>query len=413
MSRAAVIRLVEAFFRRWPLYLLLLVASVALGIAFVGRSADQYESGAAISVESQSLVTTQSGIRLNANYSYLTPAQFTTQEILGLLATDVFMQSVLERADVEVATEVSAREAQLLDYRSTLFVFPSSGNIVQLGAVTADPQLSANLTTALIDEFIDYHIGLDIAESGASVEFFAELVDQYEEDVEAARREVDSALVGKDDVEELTVSEQLRIERLKAAEAEAVTRYQTAINNLETARLAELQTNTDVEQSYIVLDLPQVPTEPTGRLLNDLMDLAMFGAVGLLAALTAPLVAALVSDRVMFPEDIEINTGLTVTATVPRVRKRLLDLRRAADDGPPEEHTASLAPTDRTEDDRPTADGSFLSQLQRTPTAMRGNGPENGSTQKKATTLDDRTLVATPSQSGDGTTETTKSTEID
>lgn len=333
MNQATVVRLVEAFFRRWPLYLLLLVASVALGVAYIGRSPDLYEAKGTLSVEDRTLVTAQSGIRLNGNYSYLTPAQFATQEVLGLVATDVFMESVAERAGIELEPDVSAREAQLRGYRFAFYAFPTSGSIVQLGAITPDPELSANLTRALIDEYIDYHIGADKAESGASAEFFLQLVARYEDELDAARDALAEAVRGRGSLDELPAVEQLRIERLRSAEALVTERYQSAIDNLENARLAELQTNTDIEQSFVVLDSAEVPTASTARRLNDILDLAMFAVVGLLAAMTAPLVAALVTQQIMFPDDIEANIDLAVLARLPRSRKRRLDLRLTPEAG--------------------------------------------------------------------------------
>lgn len=328
MSRSALLRVVESFFRRWPVYLLLLVASVGFGYIRLQGSAAEFVSTGAIFVDNQSLVTTQSGVQAETSYGYLTPAQFTTQELNGLILTDVFMESVAATSDIELATVAADRTLELVGLRQALSTWPSSGNIVQISATTSDAEFSAQLAQAVLDEFIRFQIGIDVAESGASEEFFAELVESYRQDLAEARGEVDAMVRSIDPGEEMSAEQQLQLDRLRDSEAQANARYLEALTDLDVSRLAELQTETDIRQSYTILDIPEPPSAAGGRLFDKLVTLAMFALVGLILAIVTPVAAALLNQTVVFPDDLGPESPVQVIATLPKVKKAHLDLRR-------------------------------------------------------------------------------------
>ena len=326
MSRTAVRRLVESFFRRWPLYLAFVVVALIFGFLRIQQSAAEYVSTGSILADDQTLVTAQSGVQPNAYYGYLSPAQFTSQELYGLIVTDVFMESVVATAEIELSPIPKVRALELQGFRLALQVFPTNGNIIQINATTPDPEQSARLARAVIDEFIDFKIGIDLAESGASEEFFSELVEPYRKELDDARAAVDEALQAIEGEETVTAGQNLRIDRLRAAEAQAQERYQEALNDVELAQLAQLQTETNIQQGYAVLDSPSVPTEPVGRLLDDVMVMAMFGLVGLILAMAAPVGSALTNKTLVFADDLDPAQRVQVIATIPKIRKRSLNL---------------------------------------------------------------------------------------
>ncbi|MGB5760811.1 MAG: hypothetical protein WBM50_28105, partial [Acidimicrobiales bacterium] len=328
MTRSALRRITEAFFQRWPFYALLFLASLAIGYSQVQRTADLYVSNGEISVDDETLVTAQSGVRSGPSFNYLSPAQFTSQELYGLIVTDVFMESVTESAGLELSTQPAIRAAELQELRLAMSVYPSSGNILKIDATTTDPQLSADLVQAVIDEFIKFQIRIDIAESEASEEFFTELAESYRQDVVDARAEVDAELRGIESLNDISPERELRIDRLKQAEAQADSRYQEVVQDVEVAQLAALQTETDIRQSYSVLDIPEPASEAGGRLFNDLVTLAMFGLVGAILAVLLPVFSALTNRTLVFADDLDPEGPAQVSATIPRVRKRQLDLAR-------------------------------------------------------------------------------------
>ncbi len=317
-------RIIEIFFQRWPLYLLLLAAFVGFGLFRVSRAEPAYTSSGTIFVDNQSLVSAQSGVQGGNGFSYLSPAQFTSQELYGLIQTDVFMDSVLERSEVELPSDPTDRAREVGSLRSGMSSFASSQNLVKVFVSSDDPDLSYRLTDSIIAEFVQFQIGLDVAESGASEVFFSDLADTYQADLDAARDEVDNALRGVDNLEELPLARQLQIERLREAESMAEARYQAAVEDIEVSRLAGLQTETDIRQSYSTFDPPQRPSEPDGGVLDGLMLLMLAAAAGLIAALFWPVVSGFTSRTVLFADELE---NVAVLGTVPRIRKRQIRLK--------------------------------------------------------------------------------------
>jgi hypothetical protein len=331
MSIAAIRRMVEAFFRRWPFYLLLFIGSFGFGVYTVSQTVDEYTSTGSIFVDYQSLVTVQSGVQDGGFFSYLTPAQFTSQELNGLVGTDVFMESALELAGVDLATDPTVREGQIKELRNAVTSYAQSESLVTVVVTTSDPELSSRLAKAIADEFVQFQIQIDIAESGASEEFFAELVESYREDLTQAQADVDTALRGVGNLEELTPERQAEIKRLQDSELLAENRFLAAVDDLEASRLATLQSETDVRQSYSVVDPPQAATEPNASLVDDIIVLSIFAVVGLLLALMGPIVSAMLNRSVLFPED--VGPYSEVLEVIPKVRRKHLKLEGAVPTG--------------------------------------------------------------------------------
>lgn len=323
MSTSAVRRLVEAFFRRWPFYAVLFVIALIIGVTSAARTPNEYTSSGAIFVDNQSLVTTQSGVQDGSFFSYLSPASFTSQEVDGLLYTDVFMEGVVTRAGVQLPENAVAKSELIGELRQAISTFPESENLVRLVVTTPDAELSFRMASSIIDEFVQFQISVDVAESGASEEFFVQLVEDYEADLEEAREAVDNALRGVTDLAEASPRQEAQIGRLRDAENQAESRFQSAASNLEASRLARAQTETDVRQSYSIFDPPQLPTQPNSGFQDSLTVIAMFAVLGLILTLLGPLFAAFFSRTILFPEDLDPETTPRVVAKLPKVSRRL------------------------------------------------------------------------------------------
>lgn len=326
MSAAAVRRMLDALFRRWPFYLAMVLGFLALGIMNVMASSDEYTSTGSLFVDSQSLVSAQSGVRESGIFTFLSPAQFTSQELSGLISTDVFMEAAVERAGVDLADSPILRADQVSELRAAVGSFAASENLVAVSVTTPDPELSFRMAEGVIAEFIQFQITLDVAESNASEAFFADLVEEYREELVAARAEVEASLRGVSDLEELSPERQLEVQRLQAAESLAEERFLEAAANVEASRLATLQAETDVQQSYSVFDPPTLPGEPNGSVFAQIMLVAIFLAIGLFLALVGPIAAALLNRAVIFPDDLDLGHGLGVVAVLPKAGRKELNL---------------------------------------------------------------------------------------
>ncbi|MGB5757024.1 MAG: hypothetical protein WBM50_08930, partial [Acidimicrobiales bacterium] len=326
MSLTVLRRIVEEFFRRWPIYGLILFAMLVLGFLSVTKSTESYTSSGTIFVESESLVTAQSGIQSGGVFSYLSPAQFTSQELYGLLSTDVFMASVVERAGVDLPSEPVSRAEEINRLRAGMSSYPSSENLVTVAVSTPESKLSYDLAGAIIDEYVQFQISVDIAESGASEAFFSDLAATYQQELLSARDEIDAALQGVEDLDELSPTEQLEIDRLKEGEALAEARFRSAADDIEVSKLAMLQTETDVRQSYSIFDPPQRPTGPDAHFFDDLVAFMVFGMAGLALAFAWPVISAFTSRTVLFPGDIGPEVA-PVIGVVPRISRRSVRLQ--------------------------------------------------------------------------------------
>ncbi len=392
MSIAAIRRMVEAFFRRWPFYVLLFIGSFGFGVYTVSQTVEEYTSTGSIFVDYQSLVTVQSGVQDGGFFSYLTPAQFTSQELNGLVGTDVFMASALELAGVDLATDPTTRENQIRELRNAVTSYAQSESLVTVVVTTSDPELSSSLAKAIADEFVAFQIQIDIAESGASEEFFAELVEGYRGDLTEAQANVDAALRGVGNLEELTPERQADVKRLQDAELLAENRFLAAVDDLEASRLATLQSETDVRQSYSVVDPPKVATEPNASLVDDLIALSIFAVVGLLLALMGPIVSAMLNRSVLFPED--VGPYGEVLEVIPKVRRKHLKLEGAVPTGHPD-----------------TDDDGIISLGQRTITFLPPSTPTVSDEPSRRSTRSARPGLLTQAGVGNDDSDETTTTE--
>ena len=354
MSRSALRRVVEAFFHRWPFYVLLVVLALGAGFLQIRRGVDEYVSVGSILTKGGSLVTAQSGLQNEPYYGFLSASQYTSQELVGLIFTESFMEAVAVDAGVELPGDPTGRAFTLQALRAGLNAWPTSGSIVVVTATTDDPQLSADVATSVMDQYLVFKEVVDREESGASEEFFGELSEPYRRELAAAQAELNRALEAVDPEEGATPAEQLVIERLTAAERLAFERYQETVREVEQARLAELQIETDIEQRFSILDVPEPAEQPLGRRLDDILVLVMFGTVGLLLMVAGPVFAALSNDVLVFADDLDPELGIGVVAELPRFRPRELDPSRAV--GPPD---VPAEPTDGPEPDEPVLIGAM------------------------------------------------------
>lgn len=320
MSRSTLVRILEAFFKRWFLYVLPLVAMIVLGLSAITSTRDQYTSSGSVFVESGGLIEALSDVPDGGFGSFLTPAQFASQELNGLLQTDMFVQSVLEAAGVGEDSTRLFWVDQVAETRAALGSRATSENLVNVTATTPDPELSRRLTAGAVEEFIDFKIDLRIAESAASEAFYSELAEEYRRGLDAARDAVDAFILeeGVIDVDLLTAEQTATYDRLNEAETSADATYRAALADVEASRLASLQAETEVRQGLSLVDPPQAPLISDNSLVDTLLTLATYLIIGIVLTVAGPVIAAMANRGVLFADDLAHLTTTSVIATVPR-----------------------------------------------------------------------------------------------
>lgn len=333
MSRSSLARVLEAFFRNWPLYLLPLLIALAAGLAAVSDARDEYTSTAGVLVQPESFVTTQSGVGEGAFFSFLTPAAFTSDAINGLLGTDEFVDRVIGVAELAPPENPWTDQATIV--RGAVTSFPASENLVSVTATTADPQTSSALATATIEVFREFEKERDVADSLDSQKLFTETVDTAQQEVERTQQVLEDFATetglstGADGTLQGSVPEQVEYTALEANAEAARTALNAARERLANAETLAAQAQTAVEQQLRIIDTAEVPTQPNGDFMDNITTMLIYTLIGIVLVMVGPVMAALLNRGVVFPDDLAKVPGAEVIAVVPRVAKGEIKLSKA------------------------------------------------------------------------------------
>lgn len=321
-------RALEAVFRRWWLYLLLIALFGAIGVMLVAQRSDRYRSFGIVRVSGQSTLTEFTRIGGNSAVGFETPAAFTAREINAVIGTELFISSVAERAGIEEALNaglVSATELQ-----RSIWASSDSDLLVRVNAAAADPLLAQVLADATIQSYLQWQIDDGVTESRSTEQFFESLLLPYQERVDAAQQALEdytTANPGPANVELRPVDEQAEIRQLSNEIERADQQLTAALQSLSDARLLTAQTETDVSQRLRVIDPPARPLAPESGLRDDAITILMFLTVGLVLAAAAAAVTALLDRTVRYPDEVERHLDVPVLASLPfapRLEGRLL-----------------------------------------------------------------------------------------
>lgn len=317
MSRQLPLRLLETFFRRWLLYLVPVAVFLALGVASVWSTEDEYVATGVVYVDDETLLATLTEVRAASGQWWKSAAELASEQMTSAFQTDGLVLAMAERAGMEQA--LADGTATIGDVRRSVSVAPNGSNLIQVRAARAVPEESSKLAAAAVDSFIDFVIESNLSESSSAETFLAGLVGKYEQDVAQARGALDTYLQLRPGPESGSrpALEQTEIDRLQSAIQTAEERYKNAIGKLEGAQLASAQTRADVSQRFRVVDEPQTPTAPVSSLRETAMTLAMFGLLGVALSATAVVAAALLDRSIRNVGDVTERLHSVVLAALP------------------------------------------------------------------------------------------------
>lgn len=320
MVRLIVLRFLESYFRHRWLYLIpILIMSIAGALTLFVTS--EYTARGVIFIQGESLLGSLTSLPRDG-FGFETPAQATSQELYELLATDAFIRSlVLETSFEEYMAEGQTAMADAFEeVRETIWVEPRGENQIVIFASHEDPVLAYQLVSATIESYIQWQINLDLNESRVAEEFFKDLTATYQSDLEQARSEMEVFLSTHPDPPQFQsrpASEMIEIDRLQANIDMAAERYTATLTNLENARLATAQSESNVRQSYLLIDAPLLPETPETSLQTLAVTGAIFVVLGVVISGIAVVGSALLDRSVHFPIDVYHTLELPVLATVP------------------------------------------------------------------------------------------------
>jgi hypothetical protein len=236
ITRRAIMNVLEAFFRQPLLSLVPLLLLAALGV-YKGLSInDQYRSVGILNATSGTLLAdlTTAG----RNFGYETPSAVTSRNINDLLATEQFLDDVIDRARIRGAVESGAIARGGI--RGAVFASSRGDNLVVITATTPNPELSQALGVAVSEGFVDYVIANDMGDQQIRVDTYEQQLAEYTERLDEATAAYEDYMRDHPiaDEQDRPFVEQLEIEQLQQDLQRATEAFLDAQANLDGANLS-------------------------------------------------------------------------------------------------------------------------------------------------------------------------------
>lgn len=323
MFRLILLRLLEAYFRhRW-----LWLAPVAIMLAFAGlrilTTHPTYVSMSALYVNKDSLLATLTSTSENG-FSWITPAQATADEFKELIQTDAFMRSVIQKSalEKEMAAGPQGVMQTLSNVRAAVWVNVLGKNTIQVGAAHEQAEVAQQLAAGVIEVYIQWKINTGQEETTTALKFFEGLVAQYQMEVDRAEGDLQAYLEAHPPPlhGDRPPAEEVAIERYSQKLTDALSRFKKAQDDLQTAQLNVAVNESNVRQTYLMLDAPRYPIEPTQTKKDLLMGAAIFLGVGVVLSVGGVVVGALLDRSLRFPEDVQILLELPLLTSLPTAK---------------------------------------------------------------------------------------------
>lgn len=319
MAKTFVSRALEAFFRRWWLFLVPIALFGALGVMLVGNRSTDYRSFGVLRVNATTRIEEITQVGANSRFGYETPAGYTSREINAVLGTEAFIAAVIEAAGLD--PRVADSPTSVAAIRSAISASASSDLLVRVNARSSSPQLSQALAAATIESYLQWQIDDGVSDSQSAEEFFLTLLQPYQDRLDTARDELERYVTdhpGSGDMTERPLEEQLEITRLTGEVNRADEQLATAMQALADARLASAQTEATVSARMRVIDPPYLPDAPEARRQKDALTLMMMLIAGSIVAAAAVAVSALLDRSVRYPDEVEGQLDVPVLAVLPK-----------------------------------------------------------------------------------------------
>ncbi|MCA9993198.1 MAG: hypothetical protein KDE29_19555 [Anaerolineales bacterium] len=341
MIRLILLRLLESYFRHRWLYLLPIVLMSALALLSVLNARPKYQADGVLYVQADSLLSSLTDVRANSASWWVTPAQATMGDLNELLQTDAFIRSVIRPTKLEAEMDQGPDVVNniLQETRKNIWVYPVGDNHLQVVATSEDPQVAFELVNATVEGYLQWQINAKRADSQTAQSFFEDVIQTYETELADARDAMRVYLEAHPEPVRGTRSgiEQLEVTRLQSAIDLAASRYASALDKEENTRLAMAQIESEMRQSYLLIDAPILPDRPVVSLRQTAVNMAIFVAVGVVISGGAIVGGALLDRSFRFPVDVvsrlELPVLTIVPDTTPKMKRRWLRRRAPAGAG--------------------------------------------------------------------------------
>jgi capsular polysaccharide biosynthesis protein len=290
---------------------------LGLGLASVINGDEEFTSAGTLSVTNESLLADLTNASQTGGLSFETPATVRARQINELLGTDQFLRDVATDAGIEDLLVQGTIGANQL--RSWTSASADGDSIVRVSAVTPNRELSFRLAESTINSFRQWVIDSDVSQSTSTVESLEQRVAEKQAALDAADQAVEDKILEQPEValEDRSLVDQQIFERLTLNAERARDQLVEAQDALDTANLQTIQASAIVAQRLQVLDEPQVPVAPNGRLKQAALTMIVFFFLGLVLSVVSVVIAATLDRTIRVPNDITSRFGVDVLAVVP------------------------------------------------------------------------------------------------
>lgn len=321
MIRTVILRLTESYFRHRWLYLLPVVIMSAVAVAFMMTATPKYVANGVLYVQQESYLATLTAVRNNQDSWWVSPAQATTNDLNELMQTNAFIRAMINQTKLE--SEMSKGDQAVGDLiaetRNSLRIFPLGDNQVVISSSSEDPEVASQLVNGVIESYVQWQVNIQRAESEAALAFFTDVLKTYEASLEAARDEMRQYLEANPEPlrGDRAGIEQIEIQRLQSNIDLLAARQANALDKEENARLSLAQLESDIRQTYLLIDAPDMPEEPDVSLRELALRMAIFVVVGVMLSFGAVAGGALLDRSLRLPVDVERSLELPLLALIP------------------------------------------------------------------------------------------------
>lgn len=321
MIRTAILRLLESYFRHRWLYLIPIVLLTAVAVAFMMTTTPKYVAKGVLYVQQESYLATLTAVRTNQESWWVSPAQATTNDLNELMQTNAFIRAIINQTKLESAMSMGDQVVDdlIAETRNSLRIYPLGDNQVMISSSSDDPEVAYQLVNGVIESYVQWQVNIQRAESEAALAFFTDVLQSYAASLEAAREEMRQYLEANPEPlrGERSGIQQIEIQRLQSNIDLLAARQANAMDKEENARLSLAQLESDIRQTYLLIDAPDLPQEPDVSLRELALKMAIFVVVGILISFGAVVGGAILDRSLRLPLDVEQSLELPLLALVP------------------------------------------------------------------------------------------------
>lgn len=271
---------------------------------------------------------------------WTTPAQMTSSEINELIQTDAFIRAVIQETELESRMNRGPKEvSNTIDaVRKDVWVTPLGENQILIGAKYESGQMAVQLANGVINNYIRWHTNGKRNDSEVALGFFTNLIGQYRGELERAHTAMANYIQAHPLPQrgERPEMEKMDIARLQSDITLAENRYSSAMEKEENARLSLAQVDSEMKQTFTVIDAPHIPPNSGSSKKDMAIKMGIFTAVGLLLSGGLIVGTALFDHSFLLPGDIQSQLNLPVLAVIPDTsptkKQRRLAARKAKDE---------------------------------------------------------------------------------